>query len=206
MSAAGEIDLAMAAKSPEVRDFHAPAGDALTLVKPLKSIGGDSPAALLLSYPMARAMAPYSPMLAMIVLTGVAGIALLVIGSWILARSVTRPISVLDEAVQRLSRGENALVELTTSDELGRLAGSFNVMASEIRERERRITHLAMHDHETNLPNRPARPGPRRLRPWRPEPRKTGSSWYSGPVPGRADSLHPCAWGDRLRPGRRDDR
>ncbi|MGZ3275093.1 MAG: putative bifunctional diguanylate cyclase/phosphodiesterase [Caulobacteraceae bacterium] len=150
----GEIDQAMAAKSPEARDFHAPGGDALTLVKPLKSIGGEAPAALLLSYPMARAMAPYSPMLAMIVLTGVAGIALLIVGSWMLARSVTRPISVLDEAVQRLSRGENAVVELATSDELGRLAGSFNVMASEIRERERRITHLAMHDHETNLPNR----------------------------------------------------
>jgi diguanylate cyclase (GGDEF)-like protein len=151
---AGAIEEAMADKAPEARDFRAPDGAALTLVKPLKSIGGDGPAALLLSYPMARAMAPYSPMLAMIVLIGAAGITLLVIGSWMLARSVTRPISALDEAVQRLSRGENAAVELTTSDELGRLAESFNAMASEIRERERRITHLALHDQETNLPNR----------------------------------------------------
>ena len=151
---AGEIDQALAAKSPEARDFRAPGGDALTLVKPLKSIGGDGPAALLLSYPMARAMAPYSPMLAIIVLTGAGGITVLVVGSWMLARSVTRPISLLDEAVQRLSRGENAAVEPTTADELGRLAESFNAMAAEIRERERRITHLAMHDPETNLPNR----------------------------------------------------
>ena len=150
----GEIDQAMAAKTPEARDVHAPGGDALTLVKPLKSIGGDGPAALVLSYPMARAMAPYSPMLAIIVLTGAGGIAVLVVGSWMLARSVTHPISVLDEAVQRLSRGENAAALPTTADELGRLAGSFNAMASEIRLRERRITHLAMHDHETNLPNR----------------------------------------------------
>ena len=103
---------------------------------------------------MARAMAPYSPMLAMIVLTGVLGISLLVVGSWMLSRSVTRPISALDEAAQRLARGENAAVELTTGDELGRLAQSFNVMAAEIRERERRITQLALHDQETNLPNR----------------------------------------------------
>ena len=151
---AGAIDKAMADKAPEPRDFRDPGGDALTLVKPLKSLGGDGPAALLLSYPMARAMAPYSPMLAMIVLTGAGGITLLIIGSWMLARSVTRPISVLDEAVQLLSRGENAAVELNTSDELGRLAESFNAMAAEIRERERRITHLAMHDQETNLPNR----------------------------------------------------
>jgi diguanylate cyclase len=148
------IDAAMAAKAPEPYDFHGSGGDALTLVKPLKSIGDDMPAALVLSYPMARAMAPYSPMLAMIVLVGAVGIALLIAGSWFLARSVTRPISALDEAAQRLRRGENANVELTTTDELGRLAESFNAMAAEIRERERRITQLAMNDHETNLPNR----------------------------------------------------
>ena len=148
------IDSALSARTPEPRDFSGPAGDALTLVKPLKSLGGEAPAALVLSYPMARAMAPYSPMLAMIVLTGAAGIALLVVGSWMLARSVTRPISALDQAAQRLRRGENATVELTSSDELGRLAESFNAMAAEIREREQRITHLAMHDDETNLPNR----------------------------------------------------
>jgi len=148
------IDKAMAAAKPEARDFHGFGGDALTLVKPLKALGGGAPAALLLSYPMARAMAPYSPMLAIIVLTGAAGIALLIGGSWMLARSVTRPISVLDEAVQQLSRGENVAVELSSGDELGRLAESFNAMAAEIRARERRITHLAMHDQETNLPNR----------------------------------------------------
>lgn len=148
------IDTAMAMKTPEPRDFKGASGDALTLVKPLKSIGGQAPAALLLSYPMARAMAPYSPVLYMIVLTGAAGIALLFAGSWMLARSVTRPISALDQAAQRLQRGENAEVAVTGSDEMGRLAESFNSMASEIRERERRITHLAMHDAETNLPNR----------------------------------------------------
>ena len=148
------IDSGMALKTPEPRDFKGPSGDALTLVKPLKAIGGQAPAALLLSYPMARAMAPYSPVLYMIVLTGVAGIALLFAGSWMLARSVTRPISALDQAAQRLQRGENAEVQVTGSDEMGRLAESFNSMAAEIRERERRITHLAMHDAETNLPNR----------------------------------------------------
>lgn len=148
------IDAAMSAKAPEPKDFHGAGGDALTLVKPLKALGTDQPAALLLSYPMAKAMAPYSPMLAMIVLTGALGIALLAAGSWILARTVTRPISALDEAARRLSRGENVTVALDASDEFGRLAESFNSMASEIRERERRITQLAMHDQETNLPNR----------------------------------------------------
>ena len=159
-------------RRPSAKDLNSRPGDALTLVKPLKSIGDEAPAALLLSYPMARAMAPYEPMLAMIVLIGALGIALLVIGSWMLARSVTRPISALAEAVHRLERGENVTVELTAGDELGRLAESFNSMAAEIRERERRITHLALHDAETNLPNRLAleqrggRPGWPRPRRW----------------------------------------
>jgi diguanylate cyclase (GGDEF)-like protein len=148
------IEDALAAKTPEPRDFKSPSGDALTLVKPLKAIGDGASAALVLSYPMARAMAPYKRLLAMIVLTGTLGIALMAWGSWILARSVTRPISALDEAAHRLQRGENAEVRVETSDEMGRLAVSFNAMASEIRERERRITHLALHDAETNLPNR----------------------------------------------------
>jgi diguanylate cyclase (GGDEF)-like protein len=148
------IETALAMKTSEPRDFTALGGDALTLVKPLKALGDGPPAALVLSYPMSRAMAPYQPLLALIILTGALGIALMVAGSWILARSVTRPISALDQAAQRLQRGENAEVAIETGDELGRLAQSFNVMAAEIRERERRITHLAMHDAETNLPNR----------------------------------------------------
>jgi diguanylate cyclase (GGDEF)-like protein len=148
------IDAAMALRRPEPRDFRSASGDALTLVKPLKSIGNQAPAALLLSYPMARAMAPYSPMLLMIVLAGVAGMALLAAGSWMLAGSVTRPMSALDQAAQRLRRGENAEVEVAGADEMSRLAESFNAMAAEIRARERRITHLALHDAETNLPNR----------------------------------------------------
>jgi len=150
------IDAGLLTRTPEARDFKDPAGDTLTLVKPLKSIDGGAPAALLLSYPMARAMAPYEPLLAMIALTGLAGLILLVIGSWMLARSVTRPISALDEAVQRVRRGEEAAVEVTAPDEMGRLAESFNAMAAEIRERERRITDLALHDAETGLPNRRA--------------------------------------------------
>jgi diguanylate cyclase (GGDEF)-like protein len=150
------VEEALVAAAPEPHDFRAPSGDALTLVKPLKSIDGHEPAVLLLSYPMARAMAPYSPMLAMILAIGAVGFALLMAGSWMLANSVTRPISALDAAAQRLRRGEDAAVELTTADELGRLAESFNVMAAEIRERERRITDLAMHDAETGLCNRMA--------------------------------------------------
>jgi EAL domain-containing protein (putative c-di-GMP-specific phosphodiesterase class I)/GGDEF domain-containing protein len=129
-------------------------GSALALVKPLPALTRDAPAVLVLRYPLSLALAPYRPMLLIVALAGLVGMVIVGWGSWALARGITRPISALDEAAQRLQRGEDAQVEIETQDEIGRLAGSFNTMASEIRDRERRITHLALHDGDTGLPNR----------------------------------------------------
>ncbi len=148
------MDGALAAKARSPRGLKTPAGAAIGLVKPLPSLTGKDGAALLLTYPMARALAPYQPLLATIGLTGLLGLCLVVLGSWSLARSVTRPVSELDRAVGRLQRGEDGHVAVESQDEIGRLAESFNLMATEIRERERRITHLALHDAETGLGNR----------------------------------------------------
>lgn len=63
-------------------------------------------------------------------------------------------VDALDQGMERLRRGEDAEVAVESDDEIGRLAGSFNLMAAEIRERERRITLLALHDPETGLGNR----------------------------------------------------
>lgn len=73
---------------------------------------------------------------------------------WILSRDLTRPIAALDEAVHRLQRGEHAEAEVTSADEIGRLAASFNAMVRDLRDREARLTHMALHDQETGLPNR----------------------------------------------------
>ena len=131
-------------------------GRAVALVKPLPSIESAGGAVLVLRYPLAQALAPYRPLLLIVTLLGVGGLAVVCWGSWALARGVTRPISVLDEAAGRLTRGEDARVDIRSSDEIGRLATSFNTMAAEIRERERKITHQALHDGETGLPNRQA--------------------------------------------------
>ncbi|MCI3131750.1 putative bifunctional diguanylate cyclase/phosphodiesterase [Phenylobacterium aquaticum] len=145
---------ALGARNAAPRTLGTAHGAAIALVKPLPTLTGKDGAALLLTYPLSRAYAPYRALFATIALTGVLGLILVILGSWSLARSLTRPISTLDEAARRLQRGEDGHVSIDSQDEIGRLAESFNLMATEIRERERRITHLALHDAETGLPNR----------------------------------------------------
>jgi EAL domain-containing protein (putative c-di-GMP-specific phosphodiesterase class I)/GGDEF domain-containing protein len=148
------IDRSLQAKGPSPETLRLAEGRSAALVKPLPSLDGRGAAVLLLRYPLSRALAPYRTLLALVAAISVLGLALVGYGSWLLARGVTRPISALDAAAQRLRRGEDAQVAIATDDEIGRLADSFNEMATAIRDRERRITHLAMHDEETGLPNR----------------------------------------------------
>jgi len=156
MRAINTFAVAAAKASQNPRRLDLISGAAIAVAKPLKTLGAGEKTALLLRYPLAAALAPYRPMLAAIGLLGAVSFLALLLGSWLLARSVTRPIAALDEAAHRLMRGEEARVEISSGDEVGRLAVSFNRMASEIRERERHITHLALHDTETGLINRVA--------------------------------------------------
>lgn len=148
------IDRSAAKPLTSPQEIDESAGAALALVKPLPTLDKARPAVLVLRYPLALALKPYQLMLAVVALGGLAGLGVVAWGSWVLARGITRPISALDEAAHRLERGEDAHVDIETEDEIGRLAGSFNAMATEIRDRERRITHLALHDGDTGLPNR----------------------------------------------------
>jgi EAL domain-containing protein (putative c-di-GMP-specific phosphodiesterase class I)/GGDEF domain-containing protein len=128
-------------------------GDNLVLVKRLKTLDGQTPAALVLRYPMALAMAPYRPLMAAVIIAGLIGAALVVVASSALSRDIARPIAALEDAARRLRRGEAVQVDVRSSDEIGHLSDSFNLMAAEIREREARITELALRDAETGLPN-----------------------------------------------------
>jgi diguanylate cyclase len=128
-------------------------GDAIALAKPLHSLDG-APVVLLLRYPAASAMAPYRTLFSSLIAIGAIGIVLLVAGSWLLASGITRPLSSLSAAAQRLQQGVYEPVSLNTQDELSELAESFNAMTGALRDRERKIMHLAFHDAETGLPNR----------------------------------------------------
>lgn len=148
------IDQMLTTKTTAPALLDEPSGRSVALVKHLPALTQDAPAVLLLRYPLALALAPYRPLLALVLVAALAGLAVVGWGSWALAKGITRPLSDLDHAANLLQDGQDAHVRIETQDEIGRLAASFNAMATSIRERERRITHLALHDAETGLPNR----------------------------------------------------
>ena len=84
-----------------------------------------------------------------------AGLALLVAGSLLIARSITRPVQRLAEAAARVQQGDyTGHVDVEHKDEIGQLAVSFNHMLDGIVSRERQILQLAYEDGITGLPNR----------------------------------------------------
>ncbi len=150
----GVIDRVLANADDRPATARTSEGEAMVLAKPLPSFDAAGPAVLTLSYPMSKAMKPFEGMFWALGGIALVGLAILMAGTWLLARGLTKPITDLDEAVHRLQNGEHAEVEVTSSDEIGRLAASFNAMAGNIRDREAKLTHMALHDQETGLPNR----------------------------------------------------
>ena len=131
-----------------------PQGRSMVLARPLPSFNAAAPAALVLTYPLTRAMKPYQTLFLWLGIIAVVGLAIIMAGTWRLSRDLTRPITALDEAVHRVQQGEYMEAPVGSSDEIGRLAARFNAMIGDLRDREHRLTHMALHDQETGLPNR----------------------------------------------------
>lgn len=149
------VTTALASPEAQASRLTAPSGDAIALARPLASLDGTR-SVLLLRYPLSSALSPYRALFGTLAMIGLVGLTLLLAGTWFLARSITQPLSTLEEAAKHLQEGVYDTVSVRTKDELSRLAESFNAMAEAIKERERRISQLAYYDAETRLPNRVA--------------------------------------------------
>jgi diguanylate cyclase (GGDEF)-like protein len=121
---------------------------------PLAHDGGAEIVALL-QKSLAIGLAPFRRISQSFFWLTLAGLALLVAGSLLIARSITKPVSKLVDAARRVQAGDyKRHVEVDQQDEIGELAVSFNHMLDGIESREREILRLAYEDGLTGLPNR----------------------------------------------------
>jgi diguanylate cyclase (GGDEF)-like protein len=131
-----------------VQDFG---GDQYQMVR--MPLDGDIHAVLEL--PVAQVQAPFSSLLAKLLVVLGAGSIVFAIGSMMLARRIVRPLNDLSAAAGKIAMGDYAHpLPKVTQDEIGQLATSFQHMRDGIASREEHIIRLAYVDPLTDLPNR----------------------------------------------------
>jgi diguanylate cyclase (GGDEF)-like protein len=125
----------------------------LTLLKPFSSANADVYVALQLS--LDAATASYRSIRNILLAITSLSLLLAIVGSFWLAKTVTRPVQHLVAGARRMREGVyDEPIAVRSRDELGELALSFNAMQDAIADREQRIYHQAHHDGLSGLPNR----------------------------------------------------
>jgi diguanylate cyclase (GGDEF)-like protein len=129
----------------------------MVLAQHLKQPKNSTPVVAILGYSLDEALRPFrSVVIAWATLLAL-GLGVGLLGAWLTARSVSRPIEALASAVRRIEAGDyRAPASTSRRDEIGQLATAFRTMTEAVRQRETRIRYQAMHDSVTELPNRVA--------------------------------------------------
>jgi diguanylate cyclase (GGDEF)-like protein len=140
--------------SPRVHDLDVAGDEYETRVTRLES-RPDTSIVAILQKPLEVGLAPFRAISSSFFWLTLAGLSMLVAGSLVIARSITRPVHRLAEAARRVQQGDYSRhVDVEHKDEIGQLAVSFNHMLDGIVSREREILRLAYEDGLTALPNR----------------------------------------------------
>jgi len=103
---------------------------------------------------LADALGPYYTLRDQLILITLSTLLIgMLVAAW-MAHGLSRPLTTLGEAARRIEGGQYDIpTGIERDDEIGALAHAFDAMRTTISEREARITHLAMHDELTGLPN-----------------------------------------------------
>ncbi len=122
----------------------------------LDNIEGDQEQVFaLLQSPIDKALMAFAPLDEKIFWISIIALLASLIGTLILARSVSLPVRALALAAKRIGDGDyKTPVSMARSDELGLLAAAINTMQQGIAVREDQLAHNALHDAQTGLPNR----------------------------------------------------
>lgn len=125
----------------------------LTLSTPFVSTGNDI--LVVLQRSLQEAMEPYiKARRGLLLFAAVLLVVVAVTAGWF-SGTVASPLRALSVAARRMISGNyDVKIGVRTNDEFGELASSFNAMRTAIAERETRISHQALHDPLTDLPNR----------------------------------------------------
>ncbi len=129
----------------------------LVLARPLSPLQESAPVQAVIGYSLDDALRPYHSVLSTWLGLLALGLVLGLLGAWLIARGVSRPIEALAASVRRIEQGDySAPAAVERQDELGQLATAFSTMTQSIRQREDRIRFQSLHDATTELPNRTA--------------------------------------------------
>lgn len=146
LALAGNFNLAKAGRVFEYNQL-------MSLVVPVAR--QDNEVLAVLQVPLSRVLAPFSSLNLQLLLLAVLFSGVAAIFALFLARSVTRPVTLLAGIAQRIAQGfYNTPIAVKANDELGDLAHAFVSMQEAIGEREQQVIYQSEHDPLTGLPNR----------------------------------------------------
>ena len=125
----------------------------LTLSTPF--VHTDNVVLVVLQRSLQEAMAPYTEAReGLLIFSALLLVFVAAAAAWF-SGTVASPLRVLTVAARRMISGNYDMkIHVRTNDEFGELASSFNAMRTAIADREKRISHQALHDPLTDLPNR----------------------------------------------------
>ena len=127
----------------------------LLLTMNVPFVEGRNDIAVVLQRSLQDAMLPYIEARRGLLLFGFALLIFVAIAGAVFSTTIAKPLRILADAAKRMISGNyEGDVAVASHDEFDELASSFNAMRLAIADREKRISHQAMHNDLTDLPNR----------------------------------------------------